>query len=313
MIRIRSNLIKSNILRQKRTFISSPTELISTLSTSLSSFHEFSGIPWWALIPITTVTLRSIWTLPLAILQRKRTQKQAELRPIINSMGPILRLKLASRAQEAKSKENKNLPMGKAASLTYEQIMLLSIKERRERQKRIFKENGCEMYKNFILPVFQIPLWILMSATFRDLSGWNEITTNPLDSSLLYEGLFWFQDLTVLDQYSVLPIVLGTLALSNIEWNFKTFKMRDFNVKRSNRITAFDSLINISRLSVVFLMTISTQAPTALVLYWISSNGFSVIQNILLDYYIPIKYTPETRSLPKEASKDSTPLFTRVE
>jgi inner membrane protein COX18 len=313
-----------HIIQPQRTFITSPTEIVTVLTASIQTLHAYSGIPWWALIPLTTITLRTVWTLPLAILQRKRTQKQAELRPIVNAMGPILRLKLASRAQSAKQKETQQagelvdgvVPQGaiggRAAALTYEQIMLLSAKERRERQKKLFKEHGCQMWKNFTLPLFQIPLWLAMSATFRDLSGWNEISSNPLDDSLVSEGLYWFSDLTVADPMSILPVMLGTLALTNVEWNFKTMQLHNSSsVRRSQRITAFDSVMNMSRLGVVFLMAVSTQAPAALALYWISSNAFSTVQNMVLDYYVPVRYTPEARSQPEEAAPDAIPLFTR--
>ncbi|KAH3680465.1 hypothetical protein WICMUC_000305 [Wickerhamomyces mucosus] len=278
----------------------------------MQTIHIYSGLPWWALIPFTTVSLRLLWTLPLAIMQRKRVQKQSELRPIINAMGPILRLKLAAKAQSSKARELNAIDGGvksQAASLTYEQIMLLSAKERRSRQKQLFRENNCQVYKNFFLPALQVPLWVAMSATFRDLSGWNDLSGQKLDTTLTNEGLWWFSDLTVADPLSIMPIVLGFLALTNIEWNFKTFQLQNTSIKRSKRITAFDSMINISRLSTTFLMAIATQAPAALALYWISSNAFSTIQNIFLDYYLPIKYTPQDRKGEVLANDHAKPLY----
>ena len=57
--------------------------------------------------------------------------------------------------------------------MKYEQILLLSAKEARKRQKELFAKNGVQLWKNFILPAFQVPLWIMMSITMRDLSGWS--------------------------------------------------------------------------------------------------------------------------------------------
>ncbi|CAM9019704.1 unnamed protein product [Wickerhamomyces anomalus] len=329
-IQIRPSLIrcakqsKPNQILIKRTFISSPMEVIDYLTATLQTIHTVSGIPWWALIPLTTIAFRSCWTLPIAILQRKRTQKQNELRPIINAMGPVLRLKLASKAQAAQVSNQKlnqvggvdalmnNAAPSAASSLNYEQIMLLSVKERRERQKKLFKQHNCQLYKNFLLPAFQIPLWVAMSFTFRNLSGWTDITSKPLDSSLIHEGIFWFQDLTVMDPLGIMPVALGVLALTNVEWNYKTMELQNFSsAKRSLRPTAFDAVMNISRISIVFLMAVCTQAPAALGLYWISSNAFSSVQNMLLDYYLPVRYSPRSRFSYKKASKDATPLFTR--
>lgn len=310
-------------LVSKRTFIS-PVEIIDYMTVTLQTFHTASGLPWWAVIPLTTIAFRSLWTLPLAILQRKRTQKQAELRPIVNAMGPVLRLKLAARAQAAQLADRQlnsqggtqallnNASPSKASSLSYEQIMLLSVKERRERQKKLFKEHNCQMYKNLILPAFQIPLWVAMSFTFRNLSGWTDITSKPLDPSLIHEGALWFSDLTLMDPIGIMPIALGTLALTNVEWNYKTMEIQNFSsAKRSLRPTAFDSLMNISRIGIVFLMVVCTQAPAALGLFWISSNAFSTVQNMVLDYYLPVRYSPQSRFRHKKATKDATPLFTR--
>lgn len=300
----------------RRTFISSPSDLITTCTAMMQAVHATTSIPWFVLIPMTTVVFRTVFTLPLAILQRRRTQKQASLRPIVQSMGPILRLKLAQRAQTAKASESKNLSSegqmikGQAAGLTYEQIMLLSSKERRKRQKQLFKDHGCEMYKNFLLPMVQIPIWIAMSATIRDLTGWSDIGSNPMDYSLTTEGFAWITDLTVNDPLSVMPIVLGTLALINVEWNAKTMSLQNTHVRRSSRITPLDSILNLSRFGTVFLMAIATQAPVGLVEYWISSNTFSLLQNIVLDKYLPVRYQSEERWTSKEA-RDSEPLYIR--
>lgn len=267
---------------------------------------------------MATVTFRSLCTLPLAILQRRRTQKQASLRPIVQALGPVLRLKLAQRATEARAKEAQNLTKeaqmikGQASTLNYEQIMLLSSKERRRRQKALFKEHGCQMWKNFILPVVQIPLWLMMSGSIRDLTGWSDISSQPLDQSLTTEGFLWVTDLTMSDPFSLLPIVLGTLALTNVEWNAKTYALQDIHVRRSLRVTPLDSVLNLSRLGTVFLMAIATQAPVGLVEYWICSNAFSLVQNMVLDKYLPVRYQLDSRWGGKAATEDSVTLAKRM-
>lgn len=115
-----------------------------------------------------------------------------------------------------------------------------------------------------------------------------------MEPTLLNEGLFWFTDLSHADPYGVLPVMLGLASLTNIEllarYNPSKFHSLSF-VKDtfSNRLTVFDSILNISRLSVIFLMGISSQAPGILVLYWISSNVFSLCQNVVFQYLWPLK------------------------
>lgn len=288
---------------QKRSFSLEPTAIVNVLTESVEHIHAFSGLPWWAVIPLTTFTLRGIWTLPLAVMQRLRVQKQNALRPIVAAMGPILRMNLAKKAQKASraaaTSSNPAIVASPTRNMKYDEIMVLSAKETRKRQKKLFQEHGVQLYKNFFLPAAQVPLWVCMSLTFRNLSGWStwdSLANKPLDSSLYNEGALWFADLTTLDPLHVFPIAIGVIALLNVEWTFKTFQlMKPPGRRRAFRPTIFDSLANLSRMGVVFLMAISLHAPTALTLYWLSSQVFSLCQNVILDLAFPLNYTPNKR------------------
>ena len=43
-----------------RNFSIDHNAIINTMTSSFQTVHEFSGLPWWALIPLTTFTLRSV-------------------------------------------------------------------------------------------------------------------------------------------------------------------------------------------------------------------------------------------------------------
>ena len=92
----------------RRNFSFDPSVVVHELTESLQAVHTFTGLPWWTLIPITTFGLRSVWTFPLAVLQRLRIQKQNELRPIVAATGPVLRLNLARKALKAAASEPKS-------------------------------------------------------------------------------------------------------------------------------------------------------------------------------------------------------------
>lgn len=306
---------------QKRQFWGEPQVLVHALTDSLQNIHTFTGLPWWALIPLTTITLRTVWTLPLSILQRKRIQKQNELRPIISAMNPVLKLNLAKRVQQAKRKsqtamknlesnQNSNLSESYAnlqspvATMKYEEILLLTSKETRKRQKKLFAQENVQLWKNFILPAFQVPLWILMSLTFRDLSGWStweSLSNKPLDTALYDEGILWFTDLSLFDQLHIFPVILGITALCNVEWTFKTLELLRLTQRRKLRPTITDSIANLSRMTVVFMMAISFHAPMALTLYWFSSQVYSLVQNIIMDLSMPISFSPLKRLNYKES------------
>lgn len=312
---IRPHLVVRQRICSKRNFSVEPALIVNSLTEGLQLAHTYTGIPWWALIPLTTFTLRSVWTLPLAVLQRFRVRKQNELRPIVAATNPVLKLNLGKKVQQARAKAEKSAAnistmdsptmedvapiQSPLASMKYEEILLLASKETRKRQKALFKKNNVQLWKNFILPAFQVPLWVCMSLTMRNLSGWkswDSLANKPLDPALYTEGLLWFTDLTSLDSLHLFPLSLGIIALCNVEWTFKTFELlRPSTRKRAFRPTIVDSVGNISRMSVVFLMAVSLNAPMALVLYWFSSQLFSLVQNIVLDILAPMSYTPNRR------------------
>lgn len=297
----------------RRNFSFEPVAIVDVLTSSLQQIHAVSGIPWWALIPLTTFGLRGVWTFPLAVLQRLRIQKQTALRPVISATAPILRYNLAKkalaatqRASQAASSASSTPSMASVASallplkqMRYEEIMVLSAKEVRRRQKRLFRDRGVQLYKNLFLPMAQVPLWVCMSLTFRNLSGWSKwdsSSSTVLDPALYSEGALWFTDLTVLDTFHMFPLALGAIALVNAEWTFKTLDlMKEYTPKKVLRMTFTDSLANVSRMMVVFLMAISWHAPTALTLYWLSSQVFSLVQNVFLDLVFPTSFTPNKR------------------
>lgn len=235
-------------------------------------------------------------------MQRLRIQKQNALRPIIAATGPVLRLNLAKKALRAAKSQDTSVAslVSPLRNIKYEEIMVLSTKETRKRQKKLFKDHGVQLYKNFLLPGAQIPLWVCMSLTFRNLSGWStwdSLLNKPLDPSLHHEGLLWFTDLTSLDPFHIFPMAIGIVALVNVEWTFRTLALMRASSSRRKlfRPTLTDSMANISRMAVVFLMAISLHAPTALTLYWLSSQVFSLVQNVFLDLVLPISYTPNKR------------------
>lgn len=319
----------TRLLIGRRNFSLDPHLIVQTMTLLLEAVHASTGLQWWALIPLTTFTLRSVWTLPLAILQRRRIRKQLRLRPIVSAMSPILKHNLAKQVNKAKAEaatmatsekvnpKSTYVPNNPLVNINYEEMLVLTAKEVRKRQKKLFKDNGVPVWKNFILPAFQVPLWVAMSLTMRDLSGWStwfSAVNKPLDQSLYSEGALWFQDLAILDPYHVFPILIGITALGNIEWLFKTLQLSRQSQRQKMRITLADAMGNILRLTVVFLMAISYHAPVALCLYWLSSQVYSLIQNVFLDLVMPVSFLKNGRLSGKvQNNRDSFDIVKRRE
>lgn len=297
---------------------------------AMSDLHAFSGLPWWAFIPLTTFSLRLFITSPISVIQRIGLQKQNELRPIAKAMAPVFRVKLAQAAQNAQikrdtlTKANPDLQFtpNPLADLNYQKITILTAREKIKRQKALFKQYGVQSYKFMILPLIQIPLWVSLSFIFRSITGWNDSTKLPLvdggnfDPSLTQESFLHILDMSSQDPYFIAPIVLGLSVLTNAEWNFKTAQLMNWTQSKEQQIgkihrpKMFDVIMTLSRCGLMFLIAVSTQAPFALVWYWIWSNLFSLGQNILLDRYLPLKFVPESRFRRfGQVSKDAKPLI----
>ncbi|ODV64492.1 membrane insertase COX18 ASCRUDRAFT_74104 [Ascoidea rubescens DSM 1968] len=294
------------------TLITSFAEVLPVLTQSFNNLHAYSGLPWWLFIPASTFVLRTFITLPFSISNRIRLRKQNELKPVINSMVPVFKYKLITEMLLRRKKSEKNLiPQTSLDLVSYEQILLLALTEKRKRSKFLFKKYKCQNWKNLILPTIQIPLWITLSLIIRELSGWKNILSRSTDlvsiePTLINEGGFlWISDYSLSDPYCVFPIILGLISVTNIEWlsryvfNNGSGQNSILGVRNSlsnRRLTVFDSITNISRLSVVFMIGISFNAPVLIVLYWICSNIYSLVQNIFLEYFLPIRYQPYNRN-----------------
>ncbi|CEP60458.1 membrane insertase COX18 LALA0_S01e11342g [Lachancea lanzarotensis] len=294
-----------------RTALAKPcqTRSIAFFNEVAESFvllHELSGLPWIFLVPATTFSLRTIFTLPFSIWQRRRIVKQQELRKVTQATTPVVKLRLAAATQRQQMEsQSSSAVLQKKPPLTPEQITLLALKETRTRQKKLFEDNKVQLWKNFILPLVQVPLWVSVSMGLRNLTDHRLIDTNlssvppSLHGSNMHEIISQIGslDLSVpLDNLPMLaPLCLGLLALMNVENNGRmmtTTTAGAMGIKvalspNSKLSQSTQSVLNISRLSCIFFMGVSTQAPFLLSIYWISSQLYSLVQNAFLDMLWP--------------------------
>ncbi|CDO92410.1 unnamed protein product [Kluyveromyces dobzhanskii CBS 2104] len=298
--------------RSKRQFAS-----LQTIADSFVHLHDASRIPWLVLIPTATFALRTVFTLPLSIWQRKRIVKQQELRKLVQSVPPVVKLRLAS--MTAKANEEELSSSGTATltkedtvgtiqrgrrQLTPEQIVMLSLKEMRKRQKSLFKKYNVQMWKNSVLPIVQVPLWVSMSMGLRKLTD-SKLVDNNMPHGHVLQELSETNFLTHIGSLDLslpldaapmlIPIILGIVSMINVEYNGKM--MQATTVANSGITTATDlqsrsshtlnSILTATRISTIFLIGVSTQASVLLSLYWISSQVYSLVQNMILDWLWP--------------------------
>ena len=138
-------------------------------------------------------------------------------------------------------------------------------KHKNDRQKQqeaimeLYKERRMNPLAGFLPLLVQIPVFITMYRVIRHF----EETLQGFDSG----GLFWFTDLTMADPYFVLPVVSASILVVA-----GGVSARNINPAQK-RMMLF--------LPVGFTAFIA-RFPAGLFVYWITSNAFTLIQNVLI-------------------------------
>ncbi len=94
----------------------SPQVLIHSAEKALHGVHELTHLPWWAVIALTTFSLRTIVTLPLAIHQSKVIAKMELLKPTIQEYQEAVKHNVIVRCRRA------NLPVGEANKVLMKEV-----------------------------------------------------------------------------------------------------------------------------------------------------------------------------------------------
>ena len=265
--------------------------LIVGVQDFLTSFHDLTGLPWWATIISTTIFFRLAITLPLAREQAITLAKTELIQPTINEILEALKHNIAIK--------------GRRAGKSVEEVNREFRMEARLHLRDIYKREKCSPMKMYLLPWAQLPLWILISLALRNISGFFPKTPELEGMSwcnpdLVHEGIGWITDLSVSDPYFILPVIIGVTNLLNIEMNTLRKKAP---TKRQRIIT------RVFRTLTVAMVFFASQVPTAMSLYWATSSSYGLIQNLLL------MRPPVRRALgiPRAPSESVTPLKDKMD
>lgn len=244
--------------------------IIEPAHWALTSLEHTTGLSWPVLIPTATILLRATLTTPFAVLNRIRARQQGALQPLLSAMVPIFRAQLAQTTVQGTSQ------------LTPEQIRILAVKERRKRRIELYREYGCQNWKMLFQPALQIPLFLSMSLCIRAMCGWTVVDGFAIEQSFVDQGFFWCPSLAMPDPSGALPLAVGACALANVE-----IQPQAHSTRKGPSVQAL--LINGSRFGAILFMAMSFQAPSAIAVYWLTSNGYSLIQNVLLNRFLPLQ------------------------
>ncbi|KAM3866953.1 cytochrome c oxidase assembly protein COX18, mitochondrial [Diretmus argenteus] len=219
--------------------------------------QQMTGLPWWLSIMFTTLTLRTLVTLPLAAYQIAIIAKVEALQAEIAEMAKRLRYEVSVR--------------GKERGWTEKHCRYQFNKNMRRIISQLYIRDNCHPFKASLLVWVQLPMWISLSMALRNLSLDQSHTV--LQAELALGGALWFSDLTLPDSTWILPVCLGLTNLLIIEM----LTLEKVEVSRFQKI-----LTNVMRGISLLLIPITAAMPSSMALYWFSSSLVGLGHNLLL-------------------------------
>src|SRR5215211_5056815 len=213
------------------------TPVVTVLGQVLLYFHEGLGAPWWLSIAMLTIVVRTL-LFPLTVKQVRSMRAMQDLRPEMERI----------RAQYRDNRQKQQ-----------EEMMKLY------QERKVNPLGGC-------LPiVVQMPIFIGIFYVIRQFGGIPGYRP-PQYPSFQEGGLLWFQDLSQMDPYFVLPVLSALTMLAATEITSK-------NIDPQQRW--------LMRLLPVGITVFLWSFPAGLFVYWITSNLVTLAQNYAIYNYGP--------------------------
>jgi YidC/Oxa1 family membrane protein insertase len=198
--------------------------------------HVGVDLPWWTCIMIGTITVRTI-IFPLVI---KAQQNGAKMNNNLPQM-QVLQTKMSEARQSGNALD--------AARYSQELVEFM-------------KEKEVNPLKNMLVPLAQAPLFISFFIGLRQMAN------TPVES-LRDGGLFWFTDLTVPDQFFLLPLITSFTMLATIEVGTDGARMAAANLQTMRYVL---------RALPFAILPFTINFPGAILVYWCCSNFISLGQ-----------------------------------
>lgn len=225
----------------------------------LISSQQTTMLPWWAGIICTTLALRTVVTLPLAVYQAAIIAKIEALQKEIADLAQRLRYEISIRAKEKGWSE-------KTCRYHFKKNLRRIVSE-------LYVRDNCHPFKASLLVWVQLPMWVCVSLALRNISVGLEHILSGLQHELAAGGTLWFPDLTVPDSTWIIPVSLGLINLLITEvYALSKLEQSKFQKYVTNFIRG---------LSLVMIPLAAT-VPSSMALYWFSSSCIGLGHNLLL-------------------------------
>ncbi|GBP27129.1 Mitochondrial inner membrane protein OXA1L [Eumeta japonica] len=209
---------------------------VGLIQNALEYLHVTLDVPWWGAILIGTICVRVV-LFPLVIMSQRNAAVMNNNLPEIQT----LQVKMTHARQTGNQLE----------AARYGQEMVL-----------FMKEKGLNPIKNMLPPLAQAPIFISFFISLRQMANC------PVES-LSTGGLYWFADLTVPDQFFILPIITSATLWATIELGVDGGRLDAQNMKLMKYVL---------RALPVVMFPFTINFPGVILVYWCSSNFISLMQ-----------------------------------
>lgn len=226
--------------------------IVAVLGEVLLFFHTNLGAPWWLAIAMLTIVVRTL-LFPLTVKQVKSMRAMQDLRPEMEKI-------------RAKYKDNRQ--------------------KQQEEMMKLYQERNINPLGGCLPILIQMPVFIGIFYVIRQFGGIPG-QRPPEYESFREGGILWFQDLSHMDPYLILPVLSALTMLAATEITAK-------NVDPQQRW--------LMRLLPIGITIFLWSFPAGLFVYWITSNLVTFAQN-----YLIYNHGPGRKSSAPEAEAKSSP------
>lgn len=237
---------------------------VSYFQNAFMSFHDLTGLPWWATVVIYTIALRMV-TFPFAVYAQKI---KARLHTILETELPAMNEELKREVTIYSIQNNLN---ERESSALYQRSF-------KKQYNKLIERDNCHPLKTTLTVWFQIPIWVCHSIGIRNI-----INMQPDPSSnraiiaftqLTVGGCLWIPNLIESDVTYIIPVVWCLTNLANIEIGA---------LEKNDSPSKFKTIItNVFRGITIAIVPIAATVPSCLSLYWCTSSLCAFAQNLIL-------------------------------
>lgn len=239
------------------------SRLVENLMDGLQAIHDYSHLPWWGSIILSTILMRSVLTFPFAVYQKYIIAKVENLKPEMSEMVQELKKETAYAVKKyGWNEKHAKYMFNRSAKKIWRELII---------------RDNCHPFKASAVLWVQLPLWISMSVSLRNMASMmphQDTAAQVLFMQLSTGGFGWIPNLTDVDHSLILPVLMGLTNLLIIEISALS------RIQEGSKIQKVAT--NVFRVISVAMIPIASAVPSCVALYWVTSSVCGLLQNLLL-------------------------------